>query len=63
MRGHTTARRGKRIHVVMTNGRSFVDKLVDTRSAFFYFEREGRIAKIDVRSFAINRPPARRAVS
>ncbi len=52
---HTTARKGKRIHVILNNGRSFVDKLVENKSTHYVFEREGRVAKNDIRSFSIYR--------
>ncbi len=55
MRGHTTARIGKRVNVIMNSGRRFVDKLVEDKSRYFVFEREGKVNKIEIRSFSIAR--------
>jgi len=55
---HTTARKGKRIHVILVNGRAFIDKLVANKSQHYEFEREGRIAKESIRSFSIARKAA-----
>lgn len=52
---HTTARKGKRINVILNDGRTFVDKLVENKSQHYIFEKEGRVAKSDIRSFAIYR--------
>jgi len=52
---HTTARKGKRINVILNNGRAFVDKLVEDKSQHYVFEKEGRVAKSDIRSFSIYR--------
>jgi hypothetical protein len=55
MNNHTTARIGKRVHVILYNGESFTDKLVESRSRFFIFAKRGRVLKQDIRSFAIGR--------
>ncbi|MDO8566917.1 MAG: hypothetical protein Q7R58_02055 [bacterium] len=54
MNKHTTARRGKRIHVILKNGRQFTDKLKEIKSKYYEFEREGRVMRDDIRSFSIN---------
>lgn len=53
MNKHTTARIGKRIHVVLTNGEKFIDKLKENKATFFVFEEKGRINKKDITSFSI----------
>ena len=40
MNKHTTARKGKRINVILKNGRQFVDKLVEIKSKYYEFEKE-----------------------
>lgn len=55
MNGHTTARKGKRIHVVLKSGRNFVDKLMESKSKYYEFQREGRVVRDDIRSFSISR--------
>lgn len=52
---HTTAHKGKRIHVILKSGRTFIDKLVENKSQHYEFENEGRVAKNDIRSFSIAR--------
>ncbi len=56
MNNHTTAKLGKRIHVILKNGDYFVDKLLGMRSKYYEFENEGRILKDDIRSFSYNKP-------
>lgn len=55
MNKHTTARKGKRINVILKNGSQFTDKLKETKSKYYEFEGEGRILRDDIRSFSINR--------
>jgi hypothetical protein len=59
MKGHTTARVGKRINVVLKHGGRFVDKLKEDKSQYFVFERQGRVPKEHIRSFSINRGATR----
>lgn len=58
MNKHTTARKGKRIHVVLKSGRVFVAKLIETKSRFYVFEEEGKVLRDDIRSFSINQQPS-----
>lgn len=55
MNRHTTARKGKRINVILKSGRRFVDKLIERKSKYYVFEREGRVFCDDIRSFSISR--------
>ena len=55
MNKHTTARKGKRIHIILKNGRQFTDKLKEIKSKYYEFELEGRVMKDDIRSFSISR--------
>lgn len=55
MKGHTTARKGKRINIILFDGRKFIDKLLDDKSRYYVFEREGKVIKRDIRSFSIMR--------
>lgn len=56
MNNHTTAKVGKKIHVILKSGIYFVDKLLVTRSKYFEFEKRGKINKIDIRSLSYNQP-------
>ncbi len=55
MNNHTTAPIGKRIHVILKNGKMFKDKLIESRSKYFVFERYGRVVRNHIRSFSISR--------
>jgi len=55
MNNHTTAQIGKRIHVILYDGRQFTDKLKEIKSKYYVFEASGRIMRNQIRSFAINR--------
>jgi hypothetical protein len=55
MNNHTTARKGKRIKVIMHSGREFTDKLKEIKSKYYEFEKEGRVMREDIRSFSISR--------
>ena len=53
MNKHTTARKGKRIHVILYGGFDFTDKLVEIKSRYYIFEQQGKIRRTDIRSFSI----------
>ena len=55
MNKHTTARRGKRVHVVLNDGSSFVDKFLEKRSKYYLFEENGKVPVSSIRSFSINK--------
>lgn len=55
MNNHTTAPRGKRIHVILKDGKIFKDKLLESRSKYFVFKKYGRITHNRIRSFSISR--------
>lgn len=55
MNKHTTARMGKRIHVILHDGSQFTDKLKEIKSKYYEFERQGRILRERIRSFSINK--------
>ena len=55
MNGHTTAPIGKRVYVILHDGDSFVDKLVERRDRIFLFEARGRVMSRTIRSLSINR--------
>ena len=56
MNNHTTAKLGKRIHVILKNGDYFVDKLLEMRSKYYVFQSKGKISKDNIRSFSYNQP-------
>lgn len=60
MNNHTTARVGKRIHIILQNGRRFTDKLTESKGRYYEFENEGRVMRSDIRSFSISRPKGTR---
>jgi hypothetical protein len=41
--------------VVLTGGRRFIDKLVESKSKYYRFEKEGRVLRKDIRSFATHK--------
>lgn len=53
MNKHTTARKGKRIKVILHNGTTFVDKLVEDKSRYYLFQHQGAVMKRNIRSFSI----------
>lgn len=55
MNGHTTARRGKRIVLILHDGTRLVDKLVERRARHYVFERAGKVDASAIRSFSIAR--------
>ena len=55
MKNHTTVRKGKRVNIILKNGETIVDKLVEEKSQYYEFERVGRIQKDTIRSFSINK--------
>jgi hypothetical protein len=55
MNNHTTAPRGKRIHIILKDGKIFKDKLLESRSKYFVFKNNGRIFRNNIRSFSISR--------
>ncbi len=61
MNKHTTARKGKRIHVILHNGRTFTDKLVEQKSKYYEFEKEGRVSVDSIRSFSISKQNGNKA--
>ena len=48
--GHTTARRGKDIIVIMKDGSRSIDKFVDKKSKFIFFETLGKVPKENVKA-------------
>jgi len=55
MKGHTTARIGKRLKVFLKDGTSFVDKLAGIKSGHYEFETIGKVETRKIRSLSINR--------
>lgn len=51
---HTSAPRGKRVFVVMKDGKRFTDKFIENTGNWVIFE-DHRVRKGDIRVFAINR--------
>lgn len=51
--GHTACHRGKRVRVTLWTGEVIIDKFVTRTHNALVFEVHGKIAREDVRSFAI----------
>jgi hypothetical protein len=56
MNKHTTARKGKRIHIILNTGEEYIDKLVDRKSKYYLFELRGKVYVDTIRSFSIFKP-------
>jgi hypothetical protein len=54
--GHTSFKLKRRIFVVLRNGRSFVDRLLEQHSKYYRFETEGRVQRAEIRTAAYARP-------
>lgn len=50
---HTSAYRGKRVHVVLKNGQSFVDKFVEKTGRYVRFRNVGKVIRGDIKAFTI----------
>ena len=55
MNNHTTAKRGKRVLVVLHTGEHFVDHFEERLSAAYVFRKRGRIVAKRIRSLSIYR--------
>lgn len=53
MNRHTTAKKGKRVIVIMHDNSSFIDRYVESKSNKISFEEHGLIEKNKIRSMAI----------
>jgi hypothetical protein len=54
--GHTTFKLKRRVYVVLRDGTSFVDRLIDQRSRYYQFEHRGRVRVEDIRTAAYAKP-------
>jgi len=54
---HTSTNKGKRVLVILRDGTKFVDKFMDKKGGFIYFEEHDRVRIDEVRAFTINKWP------
>ena len=47
--------RNKPMHVILQNGRQFIDKIVKEGARYCKFENEGRIPRTEIRSLSTHR--------
>jgi hypothetical protein len=50
---HSSTYKGKRVYVVLRDGTEFVDKFIDKKGRFVYFEIHARVRKSELRVFTI----------
>jgi hypothetical protein len=50
---HSSTYKGKRVYVILRDGTEFVDKFVDKKGRFVYFETHGRVRIQELRVFTI----------
>jgi hypothetical protein len=55
MTTHSSTYKGKRVRIKLKDGTVFVDKFLDSKSSYIFFEEKGRIAKKDIVNFSINK--------
>ncbi len=55
MSTHSSTYKGKRVRIKLKNGDVFVDKFVDSKGRYIFFEEHGKIAKKDIANFSINK--------
>jgi hypothetical protein len=53
MNRHTTAKRGKYVRLKLKNGATLKAKFIERKSAYYVFERLGKVKASDIESFAI----------
>ena len=56
---HTSTYKWKRVFVVLKNGDKFVDRFMDKKSGYVFFQEQGKIAKSQIKTMTIHRhqPP------
>lgn len=55
MSTHSSTYKGKRVRIKLKNGDVFVDKFVDSKGRYIFFEERGKVAKKDIANFSINK--------
>jgi hypothetical protein len=50
---HSSTYKGKRVYVILRDGTEFVDKFIDKKGRFVYFETHGRVRTSELRVFTI----------
>ncbi len=55
MSTHSGTTKGKRVRIKLKSGEVFVDKFVDSKSGYCFFEERGRVAKKDISNFSIHK--------
>jgi hypothetical protein len=52
---HTSTYKGKRVRIKLKDGTVFVDKFMDEKGKHIIFQERGRIPKVDIVNFSINK--------
>jgi len=52
---HTSAKKGKRVFIILRDGTRIVDKFLDHKSGYVLLEKHGRLPIDTIRSFSINK--------
>lgn len=55
MSTHSGTTKGKRVRIKLKDGTVFVDKFVDSKSGYCFFEERGKVAKKDIANFSIHK--------
>ena len=55
MSTHSSTYKGKRVRIKLKDGEVFVDKFVDSKGRYIFFEERGKVAKKDISNFSINK--------
>ena len=55
MSTHSGTYKGKRVRIKLKNGDVFIDKFVDSKSGYCFFEERGKVAKKDISNFSIHK--------
>jgi hypothetical protein len=50
---HTATNKGKRVYVQLKDGSEFVDKFLDRKGNYCFFEQQGKIRRRDIKVFTI----------
>ena len=55
MSTHSGTYKGKRVRIKLKDGTVFIDKFVDSKGRYIFFEERGKVAKKDISNFSINK--------
>ena len=55
MSTHSSTYKGKRVRIKLKDGEVFIDKFLDSKGRYIFFEERGKVAKKDISNFSINK--------